>query len=156
MNAAQTRIRARITHVGSEYRKDVTSGTCKLCITDWAARTSPAASSRPPKPTPAPPRWSSASTAPTSATMTGTRSSSSSSPGASRATPTKDERSLVDVRNMRKGWPLLSRKERRAKREDAEKRSAKRARDNPMPVTLITVPQEFSITLSLAPVGHPV
>ena len=53
--------------------------------------------------------------------------------------------------------PVVSaRKVRRAKREDAEKRSAKRARDNPMPVTLITVPQEFSITLSLAPVGHPV
>ena len=38
MNAAQTWIRARITHVGSEYRKDVTSGTCELCITDWSAR----------------------------------------------------------------------------------------------------------------------
>lgn len=36
--AAKTRIRARITHVGSEYRKDVTSGTCELCITDWSAR----------------------------------------------------------------------------------------------------------------------
>ena len=34
----KTRIRARITHVGSEYRKDVTSGTCELCITDWSAR----------------------------------------------------------------------------------------------------------------------
>lgn len=31
-------IRARITHVGSEYRKDVTSGTCELCIADWSAR----------------------------------------------------------------------------------------------------------------------
>ena len=30
--------RARITHVGSEYRKDVTSGTCELCIADWSAR----------------------------------------------------------------------------------------------------------------------
>ena len=49
MNAAQatqqgagvegkTQIRARITHVGSEYRKDVTSGTCELCIADWSAR----------------------------------------------------------------------------------------------------------------------
>ena len=38
MNAAQTQIRARITHVGSEYRKAVTSGTCELCITDWSAR----------------------------------------------------------------------------------------------------------------------
>ena len=38
MSAAQTRIRARITHVGSEYRKDVTSGTCELCIADWSAR----------------------------------------------------------------------------------------------------------------------
>ena len=38
MNAAQTQIRARITRVGSEYRKDVTSGTCELCITDWSAR----------------------------------------------------------------------------------------------------------------------
>jgi len=36
--AAKTQIRARITHVGSEYRKDVTSGTCELCITDWSAR----------------------------------------------------------------------------------------------------------------------
>jgi len=36
--ATKTRIRARITHVGSEYRKDVTSGTCELCITDWSAR----------------------------------------------------------------------------------------------------------------------
>ena len=35
---AKTRIRARITHVGSEYRKAVTSGTCELCITDWSAR----------------------------------------------------------------------------------------------------------------------
>ena len=49
MNAAQamqqgvgvdgkTQIRARITRVGSEYRKDVTSGTCELCIADWSAR----------------------------------------------------------------------------------------------------------------------
>lgn len=49
MNAAQatqqgagvegkTQIRARIMHVGSEYRKDVTSGTCELCIADWSAR----------------------------------------------------------------------------------------------------------------------
>ena len=36
--AAKTQIRARITHVGSEYRKTVTSGTCELCITDWSAR----------------------------------------------------------------------------------------------------------------------
>lgn len=36
--AAKTRIRARITHVGSEYRKAVTSGTCELCITDWSTR----------------------------------------------------------------------------------------------------------------------
>ena len=36
--AAKTRIRARITHVGSEYHKAVTSGTCELCITDWSAR----------------------------------------------------------------------------------------------------------------------
>ena len=36
--AAQTQICARITHVGSEYRKAVTSGTCELCITDWNAR----------------------------------------------------------------------------------------------------------------------
>lgn len=35
---AQARIRARITYVGSEYRKAVTSGTCELCITDWSAR----------------------------------------------------------------------------------------------------------------------
>lgn len=36
--AAKTQIRARITHVGSEYHKAVTSGTCELCITDWSAR----------------------------------------------------------------------------------------------------------------------
>ncbi len=36
--AAKTHIRARITHVGSEYRKAVTSGTCELCIADWSAR----------------------------------------------------------------------------------------------------------------------
>ena len=36
--AVMTQIRARITHVGSEYRKDVTSGTCELCIADWSAR----------------------------------------------------------------------------------------------------------------------
>ena len=35
---AKTQIRARITHVGSEYRKDVTLGTCELCIADWSAR----------------------------------------------------------------------------------------------------------------------
>lgn len=35
---AKTQIRARITHVGSEYRKDVTSGTCEHCIADWSAR----------------------------------------------------------------------------------------------------------------------
>ena len=35
---AKTQIRARITHVGSEYRKDVTSGTCELCIADGSAR----------------------------------------------------------------------------------------------------------------------
>ena len=38
MNAVKTQIRSRITHVGSEYRKAVTSGTCELCITDWSAR----------------------------------------------------------------------------------------------------------------------
>ena len=36
--AAKMQIRARITRVGSEYRKPVTSGTCELCITDWSAR----------------------------------------------------------------------------------------------------------------------
>ena len=36
--AAKMQIRARITHVGSEYRKDVASGTCELCIADWSAR----------------------------------------------------------------------------------------------------------------------
>ena len=36
--AVKTQIRACITHVGSEYRKDVTSGTCELCIADWSAR----------------------------------------------------------------------------------------------------------------------
>ena len=88
--AAKTQIRARITHVGSEYRKDITSGTCALCITDWVARSSPSASSRPSRPVPAPPKWSSASTAPASTTMTGARRSSSTSPGASRVTLTKD------------------------------------------------------------------
>lgn len=37
-DTGKTRIRACITHVGSEYRKDVTSGTCELCIADWSAR----------------------------------------------------------------------------------------------------------------------
>ena len=37
-DTGKTRIRARIAHVGSEYRKDVTSGTCELCIADWSAR----------------------------------------------------------------------------------------------------------------------
>lgn len=32
----KTQIRARIVHVGSEYRRDVTSGTCELCIAEWA------------------------------------------------------------------------------------------------------------------------
>lgn len=36
--AAKTRIRTRIAHVGSEYRSDVTSGTCELCIAEWTAR----------------------------------------------------------------------------------------------------------------------
>ena len=34
----KAQIHARITHVGSEYRKDVTSGTCELCIADRSAR----------------------------------------------------------------------------------------------------------------------
>ena len=38
VEAAKTQIHACITHVGSEYRKDVTSGTCELCIADWSAR----------------------------------------------------------------------------------------------------------------------
>ena len=37
MRAAKTQIRARITHVGNECCKDVTSGSCELCIADWAA-----------------------------------------------------------------------------------------------------------------------
>lgn len=36
--ADKTRIRARIEHVGSEYRREVTSGTCELCIAEWTAR----------------------------------------------------------------------------------------------------------------------
>ena len=36
--AGKTRLRARIAHVGSEYRRDVTSGTCELCIAEWTAR----------------------------------------------------------------------------------------------------------------------
>lgn len=36
--AAKTQIRARIVHVGSEYRRDVASGTCELCIAEWTAR----------------------------------------------------------------------------------------------------------------------
>ena len=146
MSAAQTQIRARITRVGSEYREAVTSGTCKLCITDWAARSSHSASLRPSRPAPAPPKWLSASTAPISTTMTGTRSSLSSSPDALRVTPTKGERSLVDARTIREGRPFLSRKARRARRENGEKRSAKRPRKNSSPVTLVTVPQEFSIS----------
>lgn len=153
--AAQMQIRARIMRVGSEYRKAVTAGTCELCITDWAALSSPSASSRPSKPAPAPPKWSSVSTVPTSMTTTGTRSSSSSRPDASRVTPTKDE-PLVDTRSIREGRPFLSRKARWARRENGEKRSAKRPRKNSSPVTLVTVPQEFSISLSLAPVKHPV
>lgn len=35
---AKTWFRARIAHVGSEYRRDVTSGTCELCIAEWTAR----------------------------------------------------------------------------------------------------------------------
>lgn len=35
--AAKTRIRTRIAHVGSEYRRDVTSGTCELCIAEGTA-----------------------------------------------------------------------------------------------------------------------
>lgn len=38
VEAVKAQVHARITHVGSEYRKDVTSGTCELCITDWRAR----------------------------------------------------------------------------------------------------------------------
>lgn len=38
VEAVKAQIHARITHVGSEYRKDVTSGTCELCIADWSAR----------------------------------------------------------------------------------------------------------------------
>lgn len=114
MRAAKAQIRARITHVGNEYQKDVTSSTRKLCITDWVARSSPSASSRPSKPASEPPKWLSASTVPTSTTTTGTRSSSSSNPDVSRVTPTKDERSLADVRTIREGRLLLSRKARRA------------------------------------------
>ena len=91
MRAAKAQIRARITHVGNEYQKDVTSSPRKLCITDWVARSSPSASSRPSKPASEPPKWLSASTVPTSTTTTGTRNSSSSSPGTSRVTQTKDE-----------------------------------------------------------------
>ena len=109
MNVAQTQIRARITHVGSEYRKDVTSGTCEFCIADWVARSSPSASLRPSKPAPAPPKWSSASTALTS-TTTGARRTSSSSPGASRVTLTEDEQSLVDARKAREGRSFLAKR----------------------------------------------
>ena len=45
VEAVKAQVHARITHVGSEYRKDVTSGTCKLCITDWVVPSSPSASS---------------------------------------------------------------------------------------------------------------
>ena len=38
--AAKAQIRARITRAGSECRKDVTSGTCKLCITEACTRAS--------------------------------------------------------------------------------------------------------------------
>lgn len=78
---------------------------------------------------------------------TGMKNNSSPSPDASRVTPTKDE-PLVDARAIRKGRPFLSRKARRARRENGEKRSAKRPRNNLSPVTLVTVPQEFSISRS--------
>lgn len=35
--AGKTWIRTRIVHVGSEYRRDVTSGTCELCIAEGTA-----------------------------------------------------------------------------------------------------------------------
>lgn len=37
--AAKTRIRTRIAHVGSEYRRDGTSVTYELCIAGWAVGT---------------------------------------------------------------------------------------------------------------------
>ena len=125
MSAAQAQIRASITRVGSEYRKDVTSGTCELCITDWAARSSPSASSRPSKPAPAPRRWSGASMARTSTTATGTRSSSSLNPGASRVTLTKDGQPLVDAWNIREGWSFL-----RERRDEQSENTSKNDRRN--------------------------
>ena len=113
--AAKTQIRMRITHVGSEYRKDITSGTCALCITDWVARSSPSVSSRPSRPVPAPPKWSSASTAPASTTMTGARRSSSPSPGASRVTLTKDiQPSLMPGTSERVGRFCREKREKRS------------------------------------------
>lgn len=113
--AAKTQIRARITHVGSEYRKDITSGTCALCITDWGARSSPSASSMPSRPVPAPPKWSSASTVPVSTTMTGARRSSSPSPGASRVTLTKDiQPSLMPGTSERVGRFCREKREKRS------------------------------------------
>lgn len=35
--AGKTRIRTRTVHVGSEYRRDVASSTCELCISEWSA-----------------------------------------------------------------------------------------------------------------------
>ena len=35
--AGKTRIRTRTVHVGSEYRRDVASSTCELCIAEWSA-----------------------------------------------------------------------------------------------------------------------
>ena len=95
--AAQTQIRARITYVGSEYRKDVTSGTCS------------------------------------SASPTG--------PRAHRPRHPRGRRSLYPC--LRNGRSFLSKKARRAKRENAENRSSKRARDNPVPVMLVTVSSEY-------------
>lgn len=34
--AGKTRIRTRIAHVGSEYRRVLTLDACELCIADWA------------------------------------------------------------------------------------------------------------------------
>ena len=161
---AKTRFRARSRARGQQYRRDVTSGTCELCIAEWTARirditfefaatdgsatwktvtpilhvgpwndnwevwVNPFALSTtlphviltvdarrhadahdrtriaPRNPRGrrrgliVPPRWSTASMAPTFTTTTGTRNNSSSCPSASRMTPTKARSPFVAAR----------------------------------------------------------
>lgn len=153
--AGKTRIRTRVAHVGSEYRRVLTLDACELCIADWAVGAigipfeftdldtgttweaatpalhvgtwngirevgvnpfllskalrhvtltvdagrladargrppaSPSKSSRPLRRSTAHPRWSNASTAPTSTTTTGTKRACPGSPGVEKRAPTR-------------------------------------------------------------------